>query len=234
MKYSSLSAISSSLSASSNSGLSVLAEAREHLVAHLADDLRARVEILVDAVAEAHQPDVVRPCPSRGRGTSGCCRPCRCPRASRARPRSRRRARGPTARRRRPRSPHTDWRPCCPPAARWTCSRSARGRRAGSNSRSSAWAATGSTTYSSAGHREEHVQHVRAVVEVVARVDERLAEHVLVAPRPRSSGSWRGCGARRSRGAAGYGCPSSRGRTPPSTRRPRTPSPSGARRSGSR
>ena len=28
-------------------------------------------------------------------------------------------------------------------------------------------------------HGEEHVQHVRAVVEVVARVDERLAQHVL-------------------------------------------------------
>ena len=31
-----------------------------------------------------------------------------------------------------------------------------------------------------ARHREEHVQHVRAVVEIVARIDERLAERVLV------------------------------------------------------
>jgi hypothetical protein len=43
------------LSASSNIGLSTLPELAEHLVAHLADDLRARVEVLVDAVAEAHQ-----------------------------------------------------------------------------------------------------------------------------------------------------------------------------------
>ena len=57
-KYSSLSAISSRRSASSNSGLSGRAELRQHLVAHLADDLGARIEVLVDAVAEAHQPEV--------------------------------------------------------------------------------------------------------------------------------------------------------------------------------
>ena len=34
-----------------------------------------------------------------------------------------------------------------------------------------------------AGHREEHVQHVRAVVEIVARIDERLAERMLVGRR---------------------------------------------------
>ena len=34
-----------------------------------------------------------------------------------------------------------------------------------------------------ARHREEHVEQVRAVVEVVLRVDERLAEHVLVGGR---------------------------------------------------
>ena len=34
-----------------------------------------------------------------------------------------------------------------------------------------------------ARHREEHVQHVRAVVEVVARIDERLAERMLVGRR---------------------------------------------------
>jgi len=32
-----------------------------------------------------------------------------------------------------------------------------------------------------AGHREEHAQHVRAVVEIVARIDEWLAEGVLMA-----------------------------------------------------
>ena len=36
----------------------MLAELREHLVAHVADDLGARIEVLVDAVAEAHQPEV--------------------------------------------------------------------------------------------------------------------------------------------------------------------------------
>ena len=34
-----------------------------------------------------------------------------------------------------------------------------------------------------AGHREEHVQHVGAVVEIVARIDEGLAERMLVCRR---------------------------------------------------
>ena len=51
----------------------VLPSLREHLVAHLADDLGARIEILVDAVAEAHQPEVAATCPWPSPGTSGCC-----------------------------------------------------------------------------------------------------------------------------------------------------------------
>jgi hypothetical protein len=34
-----------------------------------------------------------------------------------------------------------------------------------------------------AGNRKEHVQHVRAVVEVIARIDERLAERMFVCRR---------------------------------------------------
>ena len=51
------------------------------------------------------------------------------------------------------------------------------------NSRSSACAATGSTCVGLARHGEEHVQQVAAVVEVVARIDERLPERVLVGGR---------------------------------------------------
>ena len=48
------------------------------------------------------------------------------------------------------------------------------------NSRSSACAVHRIDVVRLARHREEHVQQVRAVVEIVARIDERLAERVLV------------------------------------------------------
>ncbi len=65
-------------------------------------------------------------------------------------------------------------------------------------------------------HREHHAQEVGGVGEVVARIDERLADRILVGHARRWSASWRPGGTRRPCAGAGHGCRASRGRRPPS------------------
>ena len=55
-KYGSFSATSSSAIATSSSG-SLTLQLGQHFVTHLADDRRARIVVLVDAMAEAHQAE---------------------------------------------------------------------------------------------------------------------------------------------------------------------------------
>ena len=183
MKYSSLSAISSRRKASSNSGLSERPSRRQHLVAHLADDLGARVEVLVHAMAEAHEAEMARSCPSPSRGTSGCCStvPICSSIASTA----------------------SFAPPCAGPHSAETPGgdggvRIGAGAAREAHGRSARVLLVVRMEYEQqierlrrdridlvglARHGEEHVQQVAAVVEIVARIDERLAERVLVGRR---------------------------------------------------
>ena len=185
------SATSSSALAMSSSG-SLTPSLVEHLVGGLLEDRGARVEVLVDAVAEAHQPeagalvlglvDELLVVAAVGLDAS---------RASRSPPGWRRRAAAPTARRcrRAIEAYRLAW---LLPTMRTVeveqfCSWSA----CRISSRSSASPRTGVDLVVLGRHREHHVQEVRRVAKVVARVDERLADRLLVASRRRSSAPWR-------------------------------------------
>ena len=163
---------------SSGSGLPSL---REHLVGRGLDDLRARVEVLVHAVAEAHQLEARCSCPSPGRRTS---------------PRRRRRSGWPSS------ISSTSW--LAPPwsgpqsaqmpalidAKRFALARADHAHGAGR----AVLLVVGVQDEQQVHHlhelgvdlvvlgrdREHHVEEVRAVRERVLRVDERLADRLLV------------------------------------------------------
>ena len=181
-KYSSLSAISSSLQRELEQRIVGLAELRQHLVAHRADDRRARIEVLVDAMAEAHQAEVVVLVLGLGQILRHVLdgadllehREHRFVRAAVRRTPQRRDAGGDRCVR-----------------IRAGAAGETHGRGAGvllvigvqDEQQIERLRSHRIDVVRLARHGEEHVQQVRAVVEIVARIDERLAERVLVGRR---------------------------------------------------
>jgi hypothetical protein len=160
----------------------LLAQLLQHFVAHVANDLRARIEVLVDAMAETHETEVAGLVLGHRQVFGNLFRRadflehfehgfvgstvCRAP--------QRRHAggnRGVRIGAGRTRQPH--------------------GRRAGvlfvvgmqDEQEIERFGSDRIDDVLLAGNRKEHVQHVRAVVEVIARIDERLAERMFVGRR---------------------------------------------------